>query len=201
MSHCDKCGLAIQTCGCPRRPMTVTNAGGERVETMTQMDAYERCGPVSHEEANTIALKFINQHFKNPDKERPRTSIPADPTRDDDLRLMAYIRQQQNPTPPPDAAKASDDLLREVWEFVDLKMATGNDRNALLTMIGARVYNLGKSKQPDAARAVVEAAELVYDRFIRGYADMDVHSAIRALGDAITAHKRATYDATAKGGV
>jgi hypothetical protein len=51
--------------------------------------------PIAHDEAKAIALKFINQHFNNPDRERPRASIPADPKRDDDLRLMAYIRQQE----------------------------------------------------------------------------------------------------------
>lgn len=50
---------------------------------------------VSHDEAETIALKFINGHLRNYGKEWPRTSIPADPTRDDDLRLMRYIREQK----------------------------------------------------------------------------------------------------------
>lgn len=43
-------------------------------------------------EASEIALKFINHFFNNPGRAKPRASIPADPLRDDDLRLMAFIR-------------------------------------------------------------------------------------------------------------
>lgn len=49
-------------------------------------------GPVSAEEALEIAHRFVNGHFHN-GKEGPRISIPADPMRDDDLRLVAFIEQ------------------------------------------------------------------------------------------------------------
>jgi hypothetical protein len=48
---------------------------------------------ISHAEAREIAMRFIDGHFGNK-RERPRASIPADPERDDDLRLIAYIEQQ-----------------------------------------------------------------------------------------------------------
>lgn len=51
-----------------------------------------RTGPVSAEEALEIAQRFVNGHFHN-GKEGPRISIPADPMRDDDLRLVAFIEQ------------------------------------------------------------------------------------------------------------
>lgn len=50
------------------------------------------CGPVSHDEARAILSRFVNSHFKNPG-EHARVSIPADPRRDDDLRMAAYIAQ------------------------------------------------------------------------------------------------------------
>lgn len=49
-------------------------------------------GPVTHDEARAILTRFANSHFKNPG-ERARISIPADPKRDDDLRMAAYIVQ------------------------------------------------------------------------------------------------------------
>lgn len=53
-------------------------------------------------EASEIALKFINHFFNNPGRDKPRASIPANPLRDDDLRLMAFIRSV---TPPPTQGK------------------------------------------------------------------------------------------------
>jgi len=61
-------------------------------------------GPVSAKEAREIAQRFIDGHFREgPDLPRdmrgiargegPRISIPADPKRDDDIRLVAFIEQ------------------------------------------------------------------------------------------------------------
>jgi hypothetical protein len=50
-------------------------------------------GPVTAEEALEIAHRFVNGHFRNAGKEGPRISIPADPMRDDDIRLVAFIEQ------------------------------------------------------------------------------------------------------------
>jgi hypothetical protein len=61
---------------------------------MSSKSTSELCGPVSHDEAQEIALRFVDGHFGN-DNERPRVSIPANPRRDDDLRLLAYIEQQR----------------------------------------------------------------------------------------------------------
>ena len=52
------------------------------------------CGTVSNDEARAILSRFVNSHFKNPG-EHARASIPADPKRDDDLRLAAYIAQRR----------------------------------------------------------------------------------------------------------
>lgn len=52
---------------------------------------------ISHEEAEQIALAYIDKAFNNPEKpeRRLRHSIPANPREDTDLRLMAYIKQQR----------------------------------------------------------------------------------------------------------
>jgi len=50
-------------------------------------------GPVSPEEAAKIVERFIDGHFSNQGKEGPRITIPADPQRDDDIRLTAFVEQ------------------------------------------------------------------------------------------------------------
>lgn len=54
-----------------------------------------KTGPISHAEAKQIAYRFFNSLF-NRGGEKARISIPADFKRDDDIRLIAYIEQQQN---------------------------------------------------------------------------------------------------------
>lgn len=64
----------------------------------TQADQRE---PITHDEAAKLALTFINHFFNNPGRDKPQASIPADPSRDTDIRLMAYIRQQKAKDQPP----------------------------------------------------------------------------------------------------
>jgi hypothetical protein len=49
--------------------------------------------PIGHDEARAAAYRLVNSHFNNPD--HARVSIPARPDYDDDLVLMAYIKQQE----------------------------------------------------------------------------------------------------------
>lgn len=49
---------------------------------------------ITHSQARAIMGRFCNSHFNNPG-EHARISIPADPTRDDDLRMMQYIEQNE----------------------------------------------------------------------------------------------------------
>lgn len=49
---------------------------------------------VTHEQARESALKFINAHFRNPGRDKPRATIPPELT-DDDIVLMDYINQQE----------------------------------------------------------------------------------------------------------
>lgn len=66
------------------------------IEERNDAEDEERlCGLITSDEAKEIALRFINGHFRNADRERPRIHIPADPKRDDDIRIMAFIRQSE----------------------------------------------------------------------------------------------------------
>ena len=67
------------------------------IKRLADLDAETNalCGQVSHDEARAILSRFVNSHFKNPG-EHARASIPADPKRDDDLRLAAYIAQRRD---------------------------------------------------------------------------------------------------------
>lgn len=68
--------------------------------------------PVTHAEAREILGRFNNSHFRScKTGETARYSIPANPARDDDLRLLQYIKQCEaaadllaalmaSPTPP-----------------------------------------------------------------------------------------------------
>lgn len=52
---------------------------------------------ISHDEAREAMQRLVNSHFNN-DREKhehARMSIPANPDRDDDLLLAAYIEQQR----------------------------------------------------------------------------------------------------------
>jgi hypothetical protein len=47
---------------------------------------------IGHREASEALQRLINSHFRNPDG--ARVSIPANPDRDDDLVMHAYIWQR-----------------------------------------------------------------------------------------------------------
>lgn len=75
----------------------------------------ELTGPVTPEEAHEALVRFTNSHFHNHGKEHARASIPADPKRDDDLRLGAFISNVE------ELLEAAEDLLAdsEVGAFGD----------------------------------------------------------------------------------
>jgi len=50
--------------------------------------------PIGHDEASESLRRFENVFWRK-DAEGPRASIPANPDRDDDLILHAYIEQQR----------------------------------------------------------------------------------------------------------
>ena len=76
-------------------------------------DIDERCGPVEPAEAFAILSRFCHSHFDgrkgDTGREKARISIPADPTRDDDLRMHAFIAQSADLTAK--LTKAEEDHL------------------------------------------------------------------------------------------
>lgn len=79
-----------------------SDEGGARdlrapIELSAAQRELELCGNVTPEEAHDILVRFCNSHFRNarPETERARISIPANPRRDDDLRLGAFITRAE----------------------------------------------------------------------------------------------------------
>lgn len=67
-------------------------------------------GEVSVEEAKDILSRFVASHFRSkPFDERARFTIPADPRRDSDIRMSAFIRRAE-------LAFAEVDRLRRIIE-------------------------------------------------------------------------------------
>ena len=71
---------------------------------MSNTDILERA-----KRAAVSARRFIDQHFNNPDTERPTVRIPADEERDDDIVLLDYIK---------DSVDAIQQLRAELQELV-----------------------------------------------------------------------------------
>lgn len=67
----------------------------DRVQHVAAREDHVAAGPITHDEAEQILLRFIASHFHKVDSEHARFSIPAEPRRDDDIRLSAYIAQQR----------------------------------------------------------------------------------------------------------
>ena len=85
-----------------RRQLASANELAERAEArlaklteLANADADLRdTGPVTPDSARESLCRYINLQFNKPE-ERPRATIPADPNRDDDVRLGAFIRQSE----------------------------------------------------------------------------------------------------------
>lgn len=74
-------------------------------------------GRVSHADAHDMAIRFIRRHFDGDRCEKmPLTSIPADPSRDHDIRLLAYIEQQAETEARATAAEARVGELTKALE-------------------------------------------------------------------------------------
>jgi hypothetical protein len=81
-------------------------------------------GPISHDEARQILTRYNNSHFGNHRDmgEKARYSIPADPRRDDDLRMDAYIQQQRER----DAQlAASEQRVRDLEAVIEEALSPG----------------------------------------------------------------------------
>lgn len=81
-------------------------------------DTLDKTGPVTHEEAKQIASRYNASHWYpngKPGEQRARYTIPADPMRDDDIRLSAYIEQNKRRERQRDEAVG---LLRRVRDAI-----------------------------------------------------------------------------------
>lgn len=89
--------------------------------------------PVGVIEAREIAQRFIDQHFGNK-AERPRASIPCNPDRDDDLRMMAFIGQ---------TADMQSELQETKDELKRVRMLA-SDQQTLITQLRATIEIAGE---------------------------------------------------------
>jgi len=76
---------------------------------------------ITHSEARIIAQKFIDRVFANPDREYPRFSIPVNHERDDDVRLMEYIAQEEALMTLRPAAEWHEDYGACIWYHLPLQ--------------------------------------------------------------------------------
>lgn len=101
----------------------------------------DRTGPVSFDEAREILRRFNASHFwpKDTGSERARYSIPADPMRDDDIRLDSFISQME------------DTIARLTRERDEARAEV--ERLKLLSLDG-RMLSLETAKLDERARVV-----------------------------------------------
>lgn len=62
---------------------------------MTEAEDNAQAGRVTAQEAREIVDRFIASHWNKRDQERARFTIPADPRRDDDIRMIAFIARAE----------------------------------------------------------------------------------------------------------
>lgn len=130
---------------------------------MSTDDLDERIGIVTHDEAAQLALTLIDKAFGNPEKpgRRWQASIPADPRRDTDIRMMAYIWQQKakafsEPPPSVDSVKVG----RRASLLPGLSAAYDEVRAALVGALGALRSIDSSRHEPADERQRAAVAEL-----------------------------------------
>jgi hypothetical protein len=120
-------------------------------------------GTVTHEEAEQLALAYIDKAFNNPEKpgRRVRHSIPANPREDSDLRLMAYIRQRRAAEAPPTKPEVVDGEVTErgaLLAKLDAIAIAGENQEDRFGRVSVRV-------SPSDLAAVVRLAREATDAF------------------------------------
>lgn len=118
---------------------------------------------IGHDEALEAAQRLINSHFDNPGPQA-RTSIPAEPDRDDDLVLCAYILQQRSS----DVAWLSFDPISNVLTIDGFRISGEFLRQLTTSPCGIRfkvisrdgVITIGTERDPLEAAAPDLLAEL-----------------------------------------
>lgn len=122
---------------------------------------------ISHEEAEEILCRFNSSHWKN-DTERARYTIPADPRRDDDLRLHAYIEQNKVREKQLSVLRSRSDALPasiDGSEVIYCGHCERPHRHDRCSFCGTR-FNAALRSQSAAPSAVPEGFVLVPDKTI-----------------------------------
>ena len=116
---------------------------------------------ISHREAMDAAHRLINSHFGNDD--RARCSIPAQPDRDDDLVLCAYIRQQASRSSTVDEATVGWQPIDERYEVSRTGMVRRADGLVLKQWLNDQGYAYVRLSRPRRQKRV---HRLVAEAFI-----------------------------------
>lgn len=128
-----------------------------------------RCGRVSPEEARDILVRFCHSHFRGRQgdnaREAARISIPADPSRDDDLRLSAFIEQAAL------AMKAREEIREE---------AVLEERGRILAILKERGFIVNLGDEPPRKFMILGAALAEVKRLKAKL--RDVHSRLQTVG-------------------
>lgn len=97
------------------------DAGELSIAAKNDREDHVAAGEVSVEEARAILLRFCASHFdahRQSDREKARMSIPANPLRDDDIRLGAFISRAEKAFAEVARLRATIEQLRSEGESV-----------------------------------------------------------------------------------
>lgn len=167
------------------------------MSTTTRLSLREACGSISHDEASEMLTRFIASHFNGrmgSSGEHARITIPADPRRDDDLRLSAYIEQQRASTASLErelaelrmVAKAKDRMHARLAALINrwTVLAGGSTRAArdALKLCASQLQQAADASAPVNAKECLPAAsEPAKEPSDHGFAVGDF---VRVTGDA-----------------
>lgn len=114
----------------------------------------KEAGHVSVQEAREMLVRFCNSHFKDPRDKRncARITIPADPLRDDDIRLGAFIEQAAEAFAEVERLRAENAALAKLREWT---LTFG----AALKPSGADTYGEGVRACKAQVAAILRASQ------------------------------------------
>ena len=105
---------------------------------------------ITCEEAFAILLRFNASHFRKTDSEHARYSIPANPQRDDDLRMHAFIKQSE---------RLRAEVARLSKELEEAQVRSRLELQGALEALAIHVAEIERlTKERDEARQLVRWA-------------------------------------------
>jgi hypothetical protein len=142
--------------------------GDDTMTTDNDCEDHAAAGEVSVAEAFEILNRFINSHWhaKDPNYDRARFSIPANPLRDDDIRLGAFISRAENAFTEIDALRALVVARRDCIDAADVLRESvigdtcpAHDPHCDSDGTCNRCEQLDAAEEYDAARAALGATK------------------------------------------